>query len=303
MDSAETRGLQELLAGNNARMDLQEENMLNTGRAVQALVAQVSELTTQVQLLRSPAAPPTPPSFSIPGNHSPQHEPRLPAPEMYAGDPNLCRAFLTKCSLFFSLQPLTFATEVSRVALVLTLLSGRAALWGTAVWEIAILLFLVPLTSQEMRRVFDRALVGREAARMLADLRQGEQSVSDYSIQFRTLAAECEWNERRSGTCSCMGWPTVSKRSMWWSYLGLDELVDLALRVDARLQQRDLRGRRKLTPRYPFFDTGDTVGHSSVDEPMQVGRARLSREERDRRRTRGLCYTVARLAISWWSAP
>ncbi len=147
MDSAETRGLQELLAGNNARMDLQEENMLNTGRAVQALVAQVSELTTQVQLLKSPAAPPTPPSFSIPGNHSPQHEPRLPAPEMYAGDPNLCRAFLTKCSLFFSLQPLTFATEVSRVALVLTLLSGKAALWGTAVVaESPSLLFLVPLT-------------------------------------------------------------------------------------------------------------------------------------------------------------
>ncbi len=32
---------------------------------------------------------------------------------------------------------------------------------------------------------------------------------------------------------------------------GLDELVDLALRVDARLQQRDLRGRRKFTPEYP----------------------------------------------------
>ncbi len=135
MDSAETRGLQELLAGNNACMDLQEENMLNTGRAVQALVAQVSELTTQMQLLRPPAAPPTPPNFSIPGNNSRQHEPRLPAPEVYAGDPNLCRAFLTKCSLFFSLQPLTFATEASKVALVLTLLSGKAALWGTAVWE------------------------------------------------------------------------------------------------------------------------------------------------------------------------
>ncbi len=70
---------------------------------------------------------------------------------------------------------------------------------------------------------------------------------------------------------------------------GLDELVDLALRVDARLQQRDLRGRRRLTPRYHFLDTGDTVSHSSVDEPMQVGRARLSREERDRQRMRGLC--------------
>ncbi len=109
--------------------------MLNTGRAVQALVAQVSELTTQLQLLRSPAAPPTPPILPVPGNNNPQHEPRLPTPEVYAGDPNLCRAFLTKCSLFFSLQPQTFATEASKVALVLTLLSGKAALWGTAVWE------------------------------------------------------------------------------------------------------------------------------------------------------------------------
>ncbi len=136
--------------------------MLNTGRAVQALVAQVSELTTQVQLLRSPAAPPTPPSSSIPGNHSPQHEPRLPAPEMYAGDPNLCRAFLMKCSLFFSLQPLTFATEVSRVALVLTLLSGKAALWGTAVWENCHpCCSSFRSLSQEMRRVFDCAHAGR----------------------------------------------------------------------------------------------------------------------------------------------
>ncbi len=292
MDSAETHGLQELLAGNNARMDLQEENMLNTGRAVQALVAQVSELTTQVQLLRSPAAPPTLPNFSIPGNNSPQHEPRLPAPEVYAGDPNLCRAFLTKCSLFFSLQPLTFATEASRVALVLTLLSGKAALWGTAVWENCHpCCSSFRSLSQEMRRVFDRALDGREAARMLADLCQGEQSVSDYSIQFRTLAAECEWNERAQWDMFLHGLADRIQREIDVVELppGLDELVDLALGVDARLQQRDLRGRRKLTPRYPFLDTGDTVSHSSVDEPMQVGRARLSREERDRRKMRGLC--------------
>ncbi len=292
MDSAETRGLQELLAGNNAHMDLQEENMLNTGRAVQALVAQVSELTTQMQLLRPPAAPPTPPNFPIPGNNSPQHEPRLPAPEVYAGDPNLCRAFLTKRSLFFSLQPLTFTTEASKMALVLTLLSGKAALWGTAVWENCHpCCSSFRSLSQEMRRVFDRALVGREAARMLADLRQGEQSVSDYSIQFRTLAAECEWNERVQWDMFLNGLADHIQREIDVVELppGLDELVDLALRVDARLQQRDLRGRRKLTPGYPFLNTGDTVSHSSVDKPMEVGRARLSREERDRRRMRGLC--------------
>ncbi len=205
--------------------------MLNTGRAVQALVAQVSELTTQVQLLRSPAAPPTPPSFSIPGNNSPQHEPRLPAPEVYA--------FLTKCSLFFSLQPLTFAMEASKVALVLTLLSGKAALWGTAVWENCHpCCSSFRSLSQEMRRVFDRALVGCEAARMLADLRQGEQSVSDYSIQFRTLAAECEWNERAQWDMFLHGLADRIQREIDVVELppGLDELVDLALRVDARLQ-------------------------------------------------------------------
>ncbi len=147
MDSAETRGLQELLAGNNARMDLQEENMLNTGRAVQALVAQVSELTTQMQLLRPPAAPPTLPNFSIPGNNSPQHEPRLPAPEVYAGDPNLCRAFLTKCSLFFRLQPLTFATEASASAYVAV---RKGSIVGNGgVGELPSMLFLVPLTLSE----------------------------------------------------------------------------------------------------------------------------------------------------------
>ncbi len=60
MDSAEARSIQGVLENNNARMDRQEEQMFATGRAVQALVAQVSELTTQIQHLRMPAAPPPP---------------------------------------------------------------------------------------------------------------------------------------------------------------------------------------------------------------------------------------------------
>ncbi len=84
--------------------------------------------------------------------------------------------------------------------------------------------------------MFDRALVGREAARMLADLRQGEQSVSDYSIQFRTLAAECEWNERAQWDMFLHGLADRIQREIDVVELplGLDELVDLALCVDAR---------------------------------------------------------------------
>ncbi len=42
--------------------------------------------------------------------------------------------------------------------------------------------------------MFDRAASGREVARFLAELRQGDRSVTDYSIEFCTLAAECRWN-------------------------------------------------------------------------------------------------------------
>ncbi len=148
------------LSNNNARMDHQEEQMLATGRAVQSLVAQVSELTTQFQHLRSPTAPSRPPVPSTSMNSRQHHEPRLPTPEAYGGEPNLCRAFLTKCSLFFSLQPLTFSTEEAKVALVLTLLSGRAALWGMAVWENKHpCCSSFHTLSEEMRRVFDRAVI------------------------------------------------------------------------------------------------------------------------------------------------
>lgn len=64
-----------------------------------------------------------------------QPEARLPIPESYDGAPNFCRAFLTHCSLHFSTQPKSFEREETKVAFVLTLLSGHAALWGTSVWE------------------------------------------------------------------------------------------------------------------------------------------------------------------------
>ncbi len=268
--------------------------MFATGRAVQALVAQVSELTAQIQHLRMPAAPLPPPIPPAPSSSRTQHEPRLPTPEVYKGEPNLGRAFLVKCSMFFSLQLQTFATEESRVAFVLTLLSGRAALWGTAVWENHHpCCSSFHALSEEMRRVFDRAVVGREAARRLADLRQGERSVSDFSIEFRTLAAECKWNEeaqwdmflhgladRIQGEIVCGELPT-----------SLDGLIELALRVDSRLQQRDQRDRQWVTATQDYFSikSGGTVSHRSNNEPMQVGGARLSREERERRRRGGLC--------------
>ena len=144
MDVAGATTWDEFAARSIARMDTQEESISNTGWAVQALVTQVSELTQQLQQLRVPTAPPTPPN---PQEPSQQREPRLPTPEGYAGEPEFCRAFLTRCSMHFSLQPLTFNQEQTKVAFVLTLLSGKAALLGNgSVGESRPMLRLVPGT-------------------------------------------------------------------------------------------------------------------------------------------------------------
>jgi hypothetical protein len=181
------------------------------------------------------------------------------------------------------------------VAFVLTLLSGKAALWGTAVWENQhICCASFQALSTEMKRVFDRAVAGKEAARLLADLRQGNGSVSDYSIQFRTLAAECQWNEEAQWDMFLHGLADRVQKEIYILDLPktLDGLVELALRVDARLNRMTShvqQSRLQYHTEDPRASGGSAVSPVSDHEPMQVGRARLSREERERRRSQGLC--------------
>ncbi|MGL5566229.1 MAG: DUF4939 domain-containing protein [Plesiomonas sp.] len=295
MDTASSPDFTEFINHSVARMDQQQESISATGRAVQALVTQVSELSQQLRQLRIPTAPAPPPFPSPSPEQRDLPEPRLPVPQSYAGEPDFCRAFLNKCSLHFALQPRTFEKEESKVAFVLTLLTGKAALWGTAVWENrdqCCSSFLA--LSAEMRRVFDRAVAGKEAARQLTALKQGNRTVAEYAIQFRTLAAECRWNEEAQWDVFLHGLADRIHREIYVLDLPktFNELVELALRVDSRLQRLELLeesgekhsgGNRRCSPLV------DTVGSVYDPEPMQVGRARLSREERERRRSQGLC--------------
>ncbi len=109
MDPENASELRDILSSNNARMERQEEQIFTTGRAVQALVAQVSELTAQLQQMKTEAAasPTVPDSLPVPpiSEHADCHvEPRLPPPASYSSEPHLCRSFLAKCSSFFLLS-------------------------------------------------------------------------------------------------------------------------------------------------------------------------------------------------------
>ncbi|KAL0148088.1 hypothetical protein M9458_056628, partial [Cirrhinus mrigala] len=299
MDPASATELREFLSNSNTRMERQEEQMMATGRAVQALVAQVSELTTQLQQLKVETASTQQPSMPDPPAPVDQTartaEPRLPPPAFYSGEPQLCRSFLAKCSLYILLQPSSFPTEDSKVAFVITLLSGQAASWGTTVWEQKLpCCASFQSFSEELKKVFDHAASGREAARLLAELRQGNRTVTDYSIEFRTLAAECGWNSEVQWDMFLYGLSDFIKDEIYSLELpiGVDSLIDLAIRVDTRLQRRGQRTPQGLpaTPQGHFSSVpGETVLSLPDPEPMQMGRSRLSQQEKQRRRERGLC--------------
>ncbi|KAL1246642.1 hypothetical protein QQF64_034443 [Cirrhinus molitorella] len=224
--------------------------LTETTRGVETMSSQITELTNQVRelmrdqdSLRSAAAV----SAQTPVLARVTPEPRVPNPPPYDGDPKACRPFLSQCAITFTLQPTTFATEAAKVAFVITLLTGKAREWGTTVWEKqAPYCATFELFRQEMIKVFDRSVAGKEAASQLVRLRQGESSVTDFSIQFRTLAVLCGWNEAALWDVFREGLNPEIQDEIAIHDLpaSFDDLVELALRVETRI---DLRRQRIMT--------------------------------------------------------
>ncbi len=139
-----------------------------------------------------------------------------------------------------------------------------------------------------MTRLFDRSVRGDEAASKLARLRQGGRSVTDYAIQFKTLAASCDWNE---GALQAMfreglNFEIQDEIATHELPLDLEGFINLAIRIESRLRFRSSWGLEEVQsfkaqppPQSPLPDP----------EPMQLGRLRLSAQERQQRLVQGLC--------------
>lgn len=279
MDPADQQQLRSALEQQGAMLGRHSTQLDSVAASVRNLAAQIQPL----QLSRS-ASSSTPAAA---------HEPRLPPPEKYSGEPGTCRSFLTQCSLIFQLQPATFPSDQAKVAYVLTQLSGRAREWGTALWEVE-----SPVCEdfrgfcEEMKRVFDRSKHGHEAARELLHMRQGRRSVSEFAIDFQTLATSTSWNAGAIFDIFLNGLSDEIKDELVSHDLPstCEELIDLAIRIDTRLQQRPGRRSFSIRPR-PASDmvTPQPTTSTSDPQPMQVDRARLTPAERQRRMTTGSC--------------
>lgn len=294
MESASEESLNTLhsaLSQQGAVLDQHSTLLASASHDFQLLSGRLTELSDRLEQVNLSVREHQLPS---PSETSPStdREPHTATPPTYDGDPNTCRAFLAQCSLVFALQPRRFASQTSRVAFVLTLLTGRARDWGMAVWEAQ-----APCTTtfetlkEEMVRLFDRSLQGDMAAAELVRLLQRGSTVTDYAISFKTLAATCGWNDAALRVQFLEGLDAHIQDEVAAQDLptSLESAIDLALRIETRHRQRSLRRSFRQAILSPPEAPVTSSSLESEGEPMQLGRLRLTSSERQRRLSNGLC--------------
>lgn len=102
----------------------------------------------------------------------------------------------------------------------------------------------------------------------------------DYALEFRTVVAGSRWNEPMLKTVFRQGLNANILKEMACrdDSSTLDTLIDLAIRLDNLLSHRH----SALPPFRP------PVQDEYTPEPMQLGRMRLSRQERERQHRENL---------------
>ncbi|KAL1279053.1 hypothetical protein QQF64_025726 [Cirrhinus molitorella] len=116
-------------------------------------------------------------------------------PASFAGEAAECSRFLLKVKLFIQMQPQRFTSENAKVALLISLLTGKALQWAKAIWNNNNpIIHNFDQFVAHFSEVFSTATGVLTISDQLFHLQQGSSSVHEYTLHFRTLAAASGWD-------------------------------------------------------------------------------------------------------------
>ncbi|KAL0173013.1 hypothetical protein M9458_033324, partial [Cirrhinus mrigala] len=195
--------------------------------------------------------------------------------------------FIRQCKIFFASQPEAYDQDTKKCTVMMSLLTGRALDWASAVWESDV---SIRSSSEhfitQLHKVFEYLVGGQDISDQLLDLKQGSRTAADYAIEFRTLAAQSKWNEIALKAVFKRGLNVKLQAELACKAVdsSLNEFITVAIKIDNLMCN---------TPRSRKFVSASTVQaptYPDSPEPMQIASTRLSSEERDRRQQENLCY-------------
>ncbi len=182
------------------------------------------------------------------------------------------------------MQPRAFPTERSKIAFMITLLTGRALQWAESRWNSdSPVTHTLDAFTTHVREVFGQANSELSVQDRLFRLSQGRSSVWNYYLQFRTLAASSGWNETTLITAFRRGLnPRVRQQmAIFDDTVGLETFVSKAVRISQHLTACE----EDMPPAPPLSVTSP----APAPEPMQISSNPLTRIERERRINSRLC--------------
>ncbi|KAI2661165.1 Transposon Tf2-9 polyprotein [Labeo rohita] len=222
---------------------------------------------------------PSPSTSSLPVPSSPMAR---PAP--YSGRAEECNGFLLQCSLTFTMQPTLYPSDQSKIAFIISLLSGSALQWAETLWlQTGPAMRTIQSFISHFKEVFGQSSSAISAGEQLYHLKQGTMSIHEYSLKFRTLAAASGWNERSLLTTYRLGLEPKLRLQLAAldDHIGLEKFIQHSIRCSDRMtsylseETALLRRPEQNSPPEP------------ATEPMILDSGKLSSTERQRRLTRG----------------
>ncbi|KAK3521344.1 hypothetical protein QTP70_003454 [Hemibagrus guttatus] len=206
---------------------------------IRAFQAQLEALTAQL----SSATAAAPRESPIARGESP----RLALPDKFDGSADRCRGFLRQCGVFFSHQPGMYSEDGTKCAFLLSLLTGKALEWASAVWDADPLIRASYAHFEEaIREVFEHPAGGKDISVQLMEIRQGSEP------------------------CRRLCYPT--ELACHVEATSLSQFVATAIRLDNLRRQRRT-GAPDMASARPRVRM-DCPGRGDRDpEPMQLGRS------------------------------
>lgn len=242
----------------------------------------ITEFQTQLTSLRAANDHLTRYIQSLP---STRHEAvRFSLPDKFDGTAEKCKGFIRQCSIYFDNQPEAFVRDTTKCSFVMSLFTGKALEWASAVWDQdEMLRTSFAYFCKQIREVFEYPAGGRDVSMQLVELCQNNRTVAEYAVDFRTIAAQSGWNETALKPMFKRGLHPKIQAEIACKDMDMDlhELISMAIRIDNLLRN---------TPLSPFATSTSAMNSSENMEPMQIGFTKPSMEERERRRVYKLCF-------------